>query len=141
MIQHIKCGLSSAVVLLTYAPGSNIGNSHWVWFTHENSISSVMQSCQPLIEDIKKKLPVYHTRAMRIAMFEKFGLVTPSIKKSVLCHFYRDLTGDQARSSSWSEEEVDERLCAMFELEEPDLIYDLRSENSGRPSHSFEVFW
>lgn len=51
MIQHIKCGLSSAAVLLTYAPGSNIGNSHWVWFTHEDSISSVMQSCQPIIED------------------------------------------------------------------------------------------
>ena len=55
---------------------------------------------QPLIEDIMKKLPVYHTRTMRIAMFENFGL---NIKKSALRHFYRDLTGDQAISSSWYE--------------------------------------
>lgn len=61
--------------------------------------------------------------------------------KSVLRHFYRDLTGDQATSSSWSEQEVDDRLCALFELEEPDLIYDLCTENLGRPSHRFEVFW
>jgi len=40
-----------------------------------------------------------------------------------------------------SEKEVDERLCALFELEEPDLIYELRAENSGRPSHRFEIFW
>ena len=74
-------------------------------------------------------------------MFEKFGLVTLNIKKSVLRHFYRDLTGDQSASSSLSEQEVDQQLCALFEFEEPDLIYDLRSENSGRPSHRYEIFW
>lgn len=41
-------------------------------------------------------------------MFEKFDLVTPNVKKSVLRHFYRDLTGDQSASSSLSEQEVDE---------------------------------
>jgi len=85
-IQHIKCGLSSAAILLTYSPGSNIGNLHWVWFTQKDDISSVLQSCQPLIEDIKKALPVYHTRVMRKVLFEKFGLVSPNIKKSILRH-------------------------------------------------------
>ena len=141
MIQHLKCGLSSTAVLLTYTPGSNLGNSHWIWFTNEDSISSVLKSCQPIIEDIKKDLPVYHTRAMRKAVFEKFGQVTPNVKKSVLRHFYRDLTADQSGSSSLSEQEVDERLCALFELEEPDLIYDLRAQNSGRPSDRFQIFW
>ena len=48
-------------------------------------------------------------------MFEKFGLVMPNVKKSILRHFYRDLTADQSASSSLSEQEVDEQLCALFE--------------------------
>lgn len=49
-------------------------------------------------------------------MYDKFGLVTEHVKKSVLWHFYRDLTGDKAVSPSGSEQEVDDRLCALFEL-------------------------
>lgn len=60
---------------------------------------------------------------------------------SVLCHFYRDLTGDCAVSSSVSEKEVDERLLALFELEEPDLMYDLRAVNPGNQSNRYSVFW
>lgn len=40
-----------------------------------------------------------------------------------------------------SEQEVDERLCALFELEEPDLIYDLRDANPGNCSNKYQVFW
>ena len=46
------------------------------------------------------------------------------MKKSVLRHFYHDLTGDRAVSPSLSEKEVDERSSSLFELEEPDSIYD-----------------
>ena len=60
------------------------------------------------------------------------------MKKSVLCHFYRDLTGDRA---TLSEKEVDERLSALFDLEEPDLIYDLRDVNPGNQSNHYGVFW
>ena len=73
-------------------------------------------------------------------MFEQFGLVTKSVKKSVLRHFYRDLTGDCATSPSISKKEVDERLLALFELEEPDLFYDL-DVNRGNQSNCYSVFW
>ena len=59
------------------------------------------------------------------------------MKKSVLRHFYRDLTGDRAVSPSLSEKEVDERLSALFELEEQDLIYDLRDVNPGNQSNRY----
>ena len=78
---------------------------------------------------------------MRKAVFEKFGLVSPNVHKSILRHFYRDLTGDQSVSSSITEQEVDESLCALFELEEPDLVYDLRVGNLGRSSDHFQIFW
>ena len=63
------------------------------------------------------------------------------MKKSVLHHFYRDLTGDRAPSPSPSEKDVDERLSALFELEEPDLLYDLRDANPGNQSSRYGVLW
>lgn len=36
---------------------------------------------------------------------------------------------------------MEERLCALFELEEPDLLFDLRVTNPGNQSHRFSVFW
>ena len=74
-------------------------------------------------------------------MFDKFGLVTKNVKQSVLHHFYCDLTGDCASSPSPSEEDVDERLSALFKLEEPDLLYDLRDANPGNQSNCYGVLW
>ena len=73
-------------------------------------------------------------------MFDKFGLVTGGVKKDVVRYFYRDLTGDQVSSPSLSEQEVDERLEVLFDLEEPELLYDLRKVNPGRPCQ-FSTFW
>ena len=77
---------------------------------------------------------------MRRAAYEKFGLIIPSTKKSVIRHMYKDLVGDASASSNLSESEIDERVAALVELEEPDLIYDLRDHFGGRQSR-FEVFW
>jgi len=128
--------MSSATILATYAQGGNVGSLHWLWLTDATEISSALQSCQPIIESLKADMPQYHTRAMRRAMF---GLVTKNIKKSVLRHFYCDLTGDCATSPSISEK-VEERLLAFFELEEPDLLYNL-DVNRGNQSNCYSVFW
>ena len=85
-VQVLKCGLCFPVVLATYSPGSNIGSYHWLWLTDTTDISSALQSCQPMIESLKSSMPEYHTRAVRNAMFDKFGLV--GVKKAVLCRFY-----------------------------------------------------
>ena len=127
-IHLLKQGMSSPTILATYAPGRNVGSRHWLWKTDSTEICSALQSCQPIIESLKADMPQYHTRAMRRVMFDKFGLVTKNVKKSVLHHFYCDLTGDRTVSPSPSEKEVDEILSALFELEEPDL-YDLRDVN------------
>jgi len=85
-------------------------------------------------------IPKYHTREMRKATFEKYGLVTSSVKKAVMRHMYKDLVGDESSASTTSEEEVDARVCAFFDMEEPDLIFDLRQLYSGRASQ-FDMFW
>ena len=36
--------------------------------------------------------------------------------------------------------EIDERVAALFELEEPTLVYDLQDHCGGRQS-KFDMFW
>ena len=139
-LMEVKKGLSVPLIHLSYSPGSNIGNLTWIWHTDVSSIDGALQTSQPIIEELKMTIPQYHTRAMRRAAFEKFGLVSPCTKKSVSRHLYKDLVGDCSASSNLSESEVDERVNVLFELEEPSLIYDLCDHFAGRQS-KFEVFW
>ena len=41
-IQLQKCGSSSPVVLLTYSPGSNVYNLHWLWLSSASDVSSAV---------------------------------------------------------------------------------------------------
>lgn len=50
------------------------------------------------------------------------------------------MVGDAFAVTTTSQEEVDEGITAFFELEEPDLIYDLRETYAGKGS-KFDVFW
>ena len=48
---------------------------------------------QATVEKVKQLIPVFHTRAMRSVMFQKFGRISPGIKPAVLRYFYKELTG------------------------------------------------
>lgn len=77
---------------------------------------------------------------MRQVAFEKYGLITPSVKKSVMRHLYKDLVGDSAAAETTSQADIDARVSAFFDLEEPDLVFDLREVYSGNGS-KFDLFW
>jgi hypothetical protein len=78
-----KTGLSLSAVLLTYSPGSNIGNMHFMWKVPDDDPVDALERSQPVIEDIKKDIPVYHSRLMRSTMYNKFGRVAPTVKPAV----------------------------------------------------------
>ena len=139
-MEHVKQGWRMPIILVTYSPGSNMGNQHWIWHTSATDINSALQTCQPIIEKIRVMIPQFHTRAMREAAFEKYGLVSASIKKAILRHIYKDLVGDSSAAVTTSQQEVDERVSAFFELEEPDLMYDLRETYAGKGS-KFDMLW
>ena len=87
-------GLSYPCVILVYSPGSNIGNQVFAWKVPEGiEPSLIFERSQAVIVEIKRTFLVYHSRAMKIAMFRKFGLISSSVKPAVLCYFYKDLTG------------------------------------------------
>ena len=127
-------------MIATYSPGSNISSLYQRWLTDGTDISSALQSCQPVIESLKSNMSEYHTRAVQKASYDKFGLVTNKVSKTMLRCFYLELTGDWASSPSLSEQEVDERLEALFDLERPELPYDLRAMNPGSPC-KYSTFW
>ena len=81
-------GLSFPSILLVYAPGSNVGNLHFLWkVPHDTQPSVCFELSQSAIEYAKKEIPVFHTRAMRAAMFRKFR-VSSVIKPAVLRYFW-----------------------------------------------------
>ena len=41
-------------------------------------------------------------------------------------HLYKDLVGDSAAAETTSQADIDARVSAFFDLEEPDLVFDLR---------------
>ena len=94
---------------------------------------------QQTIEKVKEKIPVYHTRSMRQVWQSKFGRVTAGIKPCVLRALYKDLTNDHSSPSNVTEAEIDERMRMLLEMEDPDVVVDLRHLNSGQKS-KYDVF-
>ena len=87
-------GLSVPCILLVYSPGSNVGNMQFLWkATDGKDVCECFERSQSVVESVKQCLPVYHTRAMRASMFQKFGRISPKVKPAILWYFYRDLTG------------------------------------------------
>ena len=113
-VEHVKTGMKMPTVLVTYSPGSNIGNLQWIWHTTCTDISSALESCQPILESIRGDIPHFHTRAMRQAAYKKYDLISPCIKKSVLRHTYKDLVGDWSAAATTSQAELDECVCAFL---------------------------
>ena len=68
-------------------------------------------------------------------------MATSSVKKSVLRHVYRDLVGNQSAAETISQAEVDARVGRFFDLEEPDIVFDLRHVYSGNKSMFDDLSW
>ena len=130
--------------MLTYSPGNNKGNLHFVWrFEETEIIDIVFQKSLPAVECVKPFLPQYHTRAMRNLLMSKFGRVSSKVQPSLLRHFYRELTGDCTGGSNLTETENDKRVSLVIDMEpdEPSTIFDLRSLNSSTLRAKFDIFW
>ncbi len=77
-------GLEIPSILLVYSSGNNCGNSYFVWHVPDSCLDQALANSQSIIEDIKKDLPTYHTRAMRSEFIQKFGRITSAVKPAVL---------------------------------------------------------
>ena len=150
-------GLSVPFVVLTYTAGGNVGNLFFGWKVPDDVDSStVFEKSQSIVEEIKLVIPRYHTRAMRSAMFEKIGKISPATKPAVLLYFYKELTGmlfvhyaltamsfyvgDHTSPSTNDEALVDARIRQYIDMEDSDIITDLRTLNTNESS-KYDIFW
>ena len=92
LIEH---GLSCPSMLLIYSPGGSIANLHFMWQVPNGlpDKAAYFQNSQPTIERVRVLLPTFHTRAMRRAIFDKFGRISTDVKPLALRYFYKEITG------------------------------------------------
>ena len=133
-------GLCMKTALLTYTHGNNVGNFHFIWRVSEESSTDLLTHSQCTIEAIKRDIPVYHTRSMRRELVSKYGKVTPKVKPAILRSLYKELTGDLSSSTNEHESEIDSRVHQLIEMEDADIVTNLRVHNEGKRGQ-YDFFW
>lgn len=58
---EVKKGLGVPLAHVAYSPGSNTGHHTWTWHSTAEDGDSSLQTSQPIIEELKKKIPQYNT--------------------------------------------------------------------------------
>ncbi len=77
---------------------------------------------------------------MRKEFINKFGKISDAVKPAVLRYFYRDLTCDSSSGETSDQNEVDLRMKQAIEMEDPDIVPDLRHLNTGAKAR-YDAFW
>ena len=117
--------MSENITLRTYSHGNNIGSLHFVW----KVLDSTDDMTESQLTD-KRRNTCFHTRAMKVTLSSKFGRVTPNMKPAILCALYRELTNEASAPVNLHETEIDERMKMILEMDEADIVLDLRHLNS-----------
>ena len=67
-------------------------------------------------------LPVYRTRAMRKAAFNRFGRLTAGINSVAFHYMSKQLTGDQSGAINFDQSELEKRVKMVIDMEDADII-------------------
>ena len=130
--EYLK-GLVLPIRTVLYKHSSGKTNVHFLWRVDVDSTENdILNLSVKVRDDLRQSLPTYHTRAMRREFISSFGAMTGT-KSAILREAYRRLTGDAAAPNCLVEKQVDERVRELLEFEDPEIIWDLRLNNKGRP--------
>eukprot|EP00117_Sycon_ciliatum_P005124 scpid36606/ scgid9200/ len=123
------------IEMLSYSQGGNLTTLWWCWKVEEADTDRTAK----VVDGLKQDISVYHTRAMRRAFVSRYGMLS-STSPTVLTEMYREPTGDQSALSCTVTTAVHQRLKAALDAQDPDMVFDLRELNSGRPE-KYQPFW
>ena len=124
-------------MLYIYTPGGSVVSHSFLWrLPNGLSDSDCLSENQRVVARLMSTLPVYHTRAM----INHYGSLMSGTKPYILRSIYRELTGDASGSRTYDEAQVDERLKEALDLEDFEVIVDLRELNEGQAS-KYDQFW
>ena len=94
-----------------------------------------------LVARLTRDQPKYSSRAIRKDFLDKYNRLSKT-PKYVLHNIYKSLVGDASSSNCVVEKEIDERVSkALIDLDDPNIVLDLREMNGNPKSNAFEAFW
>ena len=125
------------VELYSYHHGNNLGTLWYIWRIPGDPDKYDPAKTKQMTALVEQTIPEYHTREMRKQFSERFGLVI-NAKPSVLNEMYQFFTNDCSRSTT--EYHVSQKLKFMLDSQDPEVVFDLRDVNQGRPQ-LYEEFW
>ena len=133
---YYKEGIVVPVKSVTYTCTGSRNHITFIWKIPINlTETELLQQNVSIQQQIKTNFPKYHSCAMRREFIHIFGTVTHT-KPAFLRAAYHRLAGD---ASSTEQAEVDSRIAQLLDSEDPNLVWDLRYLNEGRPE-AFTVF-
>lgn len=125
-------------VLFTH---SGSGPTHLLFLCRVSEFSceeDILNEASTTAKTVSTNFPKFHSRAQRKEFSDCFGRVT-NCKAAFLREAYQRLSGDCSAAETMKQSEVDERIRKVLDEEDPELIWDLRSGNQGRPE-KYSVF-
>ena len=134
-----KLQLEVPIQMYRFSHGNNLGTLNFVWRLPSDSPEDPSSTAKA-IADLNKQQKLFCTRQMRKDFVSKYRqLVKAPI--GILHHMYKDLVHDSSVASSAHELAMEERITqAIMELEDPEIILDLR-KNNGKVGSSYDDFW
>jgi hypothetical protein len=124
------------VGIYTYHHG-NVINTTFVWKIDPDADESLaFEKNYEIRNKLKESMPRYATRAMRKEFVNTCEMFLGNVEKSQVRHIYKEFMGDCFSDES----EIDARVRLAFELNDPELVTDLRHFNEGRIS-IYNPFW
>ena len=142
------CGLELGVptMLYRFMHGNNLGTLNFLWKTPMHGGDATANA--RLVTELNSHQKVYSTREMRrdfIQRYARLSNVVGKTSKAVLRNMYKFLTDDCSSSRTATEKEVDSRIYEIaeevFELDEPEILIDMRRMNGKPNSSMFNEFW
>lgn len=125
--------------------GNNLGTIVFLWKSSKEGGEATPNA--KLVTELNQRQKVYSTREMRQDFIQWYTRLNgaKSHSKAILRNMYKSLTGDSSCSRSAAETEVDDRVAKLaeeaFELDEPDILLDLRGLNGKPNATAFDKFW
>ena len=132
--------LPFTIMLYRYAYGNHLGTLTYAWrISEDQPVDDTTVS--RIFTQLNGQHPYCCTRAMRLNFLEKYRRV-PKLPTMVLRNIHRTLLGDCSSAGYSSQVEVDERVTRAFlDVNDPDIVLDLRRLNGKPNSTTFDAFW
>lgn len=127
------------LVLYSRCYNNNIESLHYAWCVPEDADECDADKMREVQRKCEVEAPKYHTRFMKRKFVQVAETLQVDCSKAKLRRLYTCATGDSSAARTAAEKAVDERIMRFMELEDEDIVIDLRKLNH-RPTR-FDAFF